>query len=599
MKLNSLSRSAVKRAATDFVAGSSNDRTAILTFFESLDTPKSLAAALLFKYEEHIQLLDLDVNPNDYESTNGDLFHRDYLAVSFLSKYDSLKTGYDTKERGFAKFLQFEALCKETNIRFSSDSDLEKSEFALLLFVMRRKIDLILGEFDIEEFFENSAWGPGVSTQIKGSDTSATRKFQQEAGITRDAYTLMSSSLRAAYPLWFEDALDLSSFLHIEVGNTVTNVPKNSKIDRIIAVEPGLNLYFQKGVGQMIKRRLRARGVDLRNQKTNQEAALLGSLNGETATVDFSSASDSIARNVVRNLFPVRWYLIMDSLRSKVGSLEGKSFTWEKFSSMGNGFTFELESLIFYAAALASCEAVGVDSKTVSVYGDDVIIPVGAFDMYERFCRFLGFTVNKTKSFASGAFRESCGSHYFSGLDVKPIFHKKVLTDALSIYKLANSVRRLAHRRCFNNGCDRRLLPIWRNLVSGLPHALRSVKIPDGFGDGGLVVNFDEACPPRALHGHEGYDVIMLSERGVKQPQSEKGLLLERLTQIEGAASLYLGRGWTEGREFNLSSHERYALGSDGLSSLGYGNDTTLRGRSLLALSGVRVHQWYNLGGWV
>lgn len=272
---------------------------------------------------------------------------------------------------------------------------------------------------------------------------------------------------------------------------------------------------------------------------------------------------------------------------------------WEKFSSMGNGFTFELESLIFYAAALATCEAVGADTKAVSVYGDDVIIPVEAFELYEKFCAFLGFTVNKTKSFASGAFRESCGAHYFSGLDVKPIYHKKVLTNALSIYKLANSVRRLAHRRCFNNGCDRRLLPIWRNLVSGLPHALRSVKVPDGFGDGGLIVNFDEACPPRALHGHEGFDVMMLSERGVKQPQSEKGLLLERLTQIVGSPNSYLGRGWVEGREFSLSSHERNVLGSDGLSSLGYGNDTTLRGRSALAYSSVRVQQWYNLGEWV
>lgn len=584
-----LRRREVKLAARAFVTDSTEDGRIVEQFFSALDTPKSLAACILFREGEHKQLLDLDVNPDDYLSGSGDLFHRDYLAVSFLSKSDSLKTGYDKKARGLAKFLQMEKQCEATNNRFKLYSELERSEYATWLFVMRRKIDLILGEFDIEEFFDKSSWGPGSTTLLKGPDVSATRKFQSEIGITRDAYALMGSSMAAAYPGWFREEHVSDSSLSIQSGNTVVTVPKNSKIDRVIAIEPGLNLFFQKGIGSMIKRRLLRFGVDLANQGINQSSAMSGSLTGNLATVDFSSASDSIATNLVHKLLPERWFVIMDSLRSKVGNLEGKEFKWEKFSSMGNGFTFELESLIFYAAALATCEMCGEETQLISVYGDDVIIPTGAFYPYEKFCGFLGFTVNSEKSFFSGHFRESCGSHYFEGFDVKPIFHKSRLTDAFSIFKLANSIRRLSHRRNFNCGCDLRFLATWRRILQRLPNTLRSVKIAEGFGDGGILSNFDEACPPRVGFGWEGYEVSSLTQRSVQQSTDCGGLLQERLTQITGTA---------------ISSDRRYS--HDGLlrdcrrlSNLAYGNSTSLRGRVTIGVSQIVIPQWYDLGAWV
>lgn len=582
-----IKRSAVKTAAQNFVADSSEDGRIVEQFFASLDTSKSLAACLLFKYGEHRQLLDLDVNPSDYLESDGDLFHRDYLAVSFLSKNESLDTGYDKKKRGLAKFAQFEQQCKETNSRFRSYRELENSQYATWLFVMRRKIDLILGDFDAEEFFDSSAWGPGVTTLLKGSDVSATRKFQSEIGITREAYALMGSSLASAYPGWFREERVSDSSVLIQEGNAITTVPKNSKIDRIIAIEPGLNLFFQKGVGKMIRNRMVRRGVDLNHQTANQQKAKLGSVTGHLATVDFSSASDSIAKKIVEHLLPSDWFQVLNSLRCRVGSFEGKKVLWEKFSSMGNGFTWELESLIFYAAALTTCEMLHLDDREVGVYGDDVIIPSVAYEGYRKFCEFLGFSVNTEKSFYSGVFRESCGSHFFRGLDVKPIFHKKRISDAFSIYKLANSVRRLSHSRSFNYGCDRRFLATWRRILQGLPLALRSVKIPEGYGDGGVLSNFDEAAPPRAGFGYEGFNVLMLSQRGVKLHQDCGGLLQERLTQIIGCVDI-------------VDQHypRRSYRAPQGLSELAYGNETTLRGQIRVGASTTLVHEWYNLGGW-
>jgi len=623
----------VKRDAKSFVSDPSHESRVIEQFFSSLDTPKSLAACLLYKYGEHKQLLGLDIDPHDYHLDNVDRFHRDYQAVKFLSKHSGLNTGYDLKANAIAKFLQMEEQCKQTNSRFKSYADLEKSAYADWLFSLRRKIDLILGEFCVEELFEKSSWGPGVSTLVKGEDVSATRKFQSETGITDEWYALVRSALPAAYPLWFEEECESNSLFTMEVGNTIITVPKNSKTDRVIAVEPGLNLYFQKGVGAMIKTRLRAVGVNLTDQRTNQRLAKLGSKTGDLATVDFSSASDSIAWAVVHKLFPERWFTVLNGLRCKRGKLGDQVIEWEKFSSMGNGFTFELESLIFYAAALVACDYANCGSFSVNVYGDDVIINKQAYHLYVNFCEFLGFTVNSEKSYATSWFRESCGSYFFNGFDVKPIFHKEKLSNVLSVYKLANSIRGLARRFGLNNHCDMRFRSTWRLVLQGLPNTLRSVKIPYGQGDGGIHSNFDESTPVIFRNknyesrphvngdGYSGYAFICLAERSVLKPQDCRGLLLERLVGIQGTHLEHLNRRETSDVPSPLSvrsigSHVRastrltvdehfgnslkeYSKSLHGLSDLAYGNDTALRGRVRISSNTSFVFSWYNLGEWI
>jgi len=196
----------------------------------------------------------------------------------------------------------------------------------------------------------------------------------------------------------------------------------------VIAIEPGINLWFQKALGSMIRRRLARFGIDLNDQSRNQSLAYLSSIDGSLATVDFSSASDSISLEVVRELLPPRWFQILDIVRSKVGrKSDGTIVRWNKFSSMGNGFTFELESLIFFAAASAVQEYLHLDGE-ISVFGDDVILDVRGYPMFAEYSAFLGFRVNLQKSFSSGGFRESCGSHYFSGVDCKPVFLKERLS---------------------------------------------------------------------------------------------------------------------------------------------------------------------------
>jgi len=561
----------ILREARSFRAPSSVTDEAIFNFFSAIDTPKSLAAWILYKTRSHDQLTEIDCHPEHYEFAHA--FRLDLAAVSFLSKCDFLKTSFKRDEQAFAKFRQYEELCRVTNRRFSNPQldPQNNGSNVWLLNAVKRKIEQVLGDFSPDEFVDQANWGPGVSTMIKGEHVSAINKFHDERGITRDLYSLVGDWFHVAYPLWSTSSRDsLRKQWCFEGGNSVVTVPKNSKTDRVIAIEPGVNLWFQKACGSMIRRRLRRFGIDLNSQERNQELARKGSLiplgqAGALATVDFSSASDSIAKSVVEELLPRRWFLLLDACRSKIGTLGQDVIHWQKFSSMGNGFTFELESLIFYAAAYAVTEYLGLDCSEISVFGDDVILPASAFDLFTSFSAFLGFKVNPSKSFHDGPFRESCGAFYYSGTDCKPLFFKKRVTDVESLYKLANGIRLLAHRHNRNSGCDARFSDCWSALFLRIPEPLR-LRVPREAGDSGLVSNFDEATPRRARYGIEGYYYRQLARVGVMASSESSAVLCARLWQ--------------------------------GSSERAYMNSYALRGRSQRLLVETLVVRWYDLGPW-
>lgn len=543
----------------------------VFSFLSGLDTPRSLAVWLLYSSqsrEDHQQLTGLECNANNY--CDAFKFRDDYAATKLLSKAKFLSTGYDLKKVAMTKFFEFEEQCRQTNKRFRNlalDPTFIGSNCELLE-ATRRKIAQVLGTFSAEELFEEGNWGPGVTTLLKGSRVSAINKFHLENGITRDLYALVGSCFAAAYPPWDCHLTGLygqEKRWSMEIGNRVVTVPKDSKTDRVIAIEPGINLWFQKSVGSMIRRRLKRFSIDLNTQTINQVAARQGSRDLDLATIDFSSASDSISLELVRYLLPDRWFQLMDACRSKFGVHTNEACWWEKFSSMGNGFTFELESLIFFCAAKAVTEKVKPENSFISVYGDDVIISSQCVDLYSSYCKFLGFTVNLKKSCFSGYFRESCGSYWWDGIDCKPIFLKERVQNVSSIYKLANSVRNFAHRRNNYYGCDRRLLHSWRSLCTWLPKPLR-LRTPSTLGDVGLSSNFDESTPSKAKHGIEGYCALALTEVGLADYLDSPAVLLARLKQPSVS-------------EMN--------------------NSYTLRGRTKLRLTTVLVSQWYNFGPWL
>lgn len=219
--------------------------------------------------------------------------------------------------------------------------------------------------------------------------------------------------------------------------NRVEVVPKNWKTHRTIACEPDGSLPFQLAFDDYAKERLRLNGVDLSDQFRNQDLARIGSIDGSFATIDISCASDTVALNAVHGLFPIDWAQYLSAFRSSHYKGKFGLGSYAKFSSMGNGSTFAIETLIFASA----CYAVG--SRKFSVYGDDIVIETELVKDLLRFLRFLGFRVNSDKSYFDGPYRESCGTYWFSGQSVTPFFLRGGISGKPDICHVVNGLARI------------------------------------------------------------------------------------------------------------------------------------------------------------
>jgi hypothetical protein len=579
---------------------------AIENYLSALDCPRALAVFILFRNREYEQLIKLEFDPLLYLTMEE---CRDaYAATKFLSKYTAFAMDLDRDKVALQKFEEFELLCRQTNLRFKDlgRDPKFKGRAVRLHSAVVQKISRILGDFSSEEFFSLPDWGPGATTLMKRRDASPVKKFQCETGITRDLYSLIPPSImEMSYPLWFK-RLDLAGFPTFQVGNKVITVPKDASTNRVIAIEPGINLWFQLSLGKMIGRRLLRYGVDLRRQDRNQSLAKKASISGLLATVDLSSASDSISKAIVEEIIPPRWFSVMDSCRSHFGALNNRVVKWEKFSSMGNGFTFQLESLIFFAIAFCCTEYLHIDTSDVSAYGDDVILPSACFELFTEMMDFYGFRLNKKKSHHDSPFRESCGAHYYSGSDVKPIYLKDKLSSVPAIFRLANAVRRQAHRRNNLFGCDTLLRASFEHLVHSVPAALR-LRIPETLGDGGFISCFDEATPSRARHGIEGYRVPNLVEVSKTYYDDTEGYLLASLWRLpDRPLDEYLERkrvakSLSDSLKMDYrdaNARLKAVAAFDVIDYPGGHNSVPLSGRLRRKVANSLVQQWYDLGPW-
>jgi len=593
--------------------------------FEAVDSPRSLAAYILLKEGEYAQLVNLEINPDNYLKAHA--FADDYLATKFLSKYPDFRhKDLNPEKKALESFYEFEEVCKITNSKFKKldeDPSLWDPTMLRIFRRARRKISSILREPDIESISDNFGWGPGATTSSSGNLTSAYIKFSKRLDVTGNCLVLGLCCINSI-PSWVNCQLQTDEFPGVEAcltdnafnivrGNEIVFVPKNAKTHRIIAKEPHVNSYLQKGFGAEIRRLLRiGAGIDLKDQSVNQRLALRGSLNDDLSTIDLSGASDTISREIVKFLLPKRWYTLLDQIRSQQGFLR-KERTWiqyAKFSSMGNGSTFELESLIFYALCKSCLEETDGD-QTCNVYGDDIVIPSYAYDLVAQVIDFAGFRVNDSKSYSHGRFRESCGKDYFFGTDVRPIFLKESLSNVECLFKLANSVRRYSHRRNFNYGCDKRFYSLWLHAVSLIPPILSGFRIPEGFGDIGVLSNFDEACPSRpAGHKFAGWGGFLF--KGIIRTPA-KQVMKDRHAGY--TATLYGNRNSTSTQDSShilsiLLSGGRFAgdpirfvsswiddkgPGQERLPLLGHHD---LRRMTYSKVARIHTHGWCDLGPW-
>ncbi len=520
-------------------------------------------------------------------------FFRDYCAVSLLSKCDFLDTGVDRAAVAIEKFLLCESKCSEMNLKLISPDSVPSLDADVneVFHLARRKIRRVLGKFCWDEASSLAAFGPGAAVGVSRRRSHMVDKFglerptvTGECATLADVFIKMSPQWSSTVPVTSGRSEDCFEIVR---GSRITTVPKSAKTDRVIAIEPLMNMFFQKGIGAVIRRRLKTVNVNLDDQTRNQDLAKIGSESGSLATIDLASASDSISRGLVEWLVPEDWLVAMKCCRSVWCTLpSGEEKFLQKFSSMGNGFTFELESLIFWAFCSASILVSGESAHNLGVYGDDLIVPTTVSDLLIRVLESAGFATNTDKTFVSGPFRESCGKHFFLGRDVTPLYIRKDASDPERLLWLANSVKRLGHRLIGSGyGCCASLYPAWCSILRALPQYLKKLSIPEGFGDGGIVRDFDESVPRR----HPCWDAFVTKH--VRRVYST----FRPCNQPALTTSLFLGER-RKGSPLSFTRSYTGAVVANVRDVIPLEKPTS---RYRLQVVKLVVNRWYGLGPWV
>ncbi|DAD52295.1 TPA_asm: RNA-directed RNA polymerase [ssRNA phage SRR6960799_12] len=481
-----------------------------------------------------------EITSRDFPSVSSENFRDEYLLKEVLRKFPGFDLGINTRAVALEAFLADETINAETNDRLQ-DYDVENPHVRQIMTLAARKAVTVLGAFRKDWLLDGVRFGPGATTRLGGETVNVMQKLSGTPHVTLSAYSLADAFLKAT-PQWGsrlglrvdEDAYvpsgDYSDLrtgpkLLIRELDKLTTVSKNAVTDRTIGIGPCMNIYLQLGVGYAMRKRMYPWGINLSDQTINQRRAREGSITGRIATLDIKSASNSVTRGLVwhmlgnhshdaRNFDPT-WFEVMNKLRTQGCWIDGKVHEYELFSAMGNGFTFELESLIFWSLACATCAILALP-EDVAVYGDDITMPVEAVPLFTEVLAFAGFRLNSDKSFSTTEgplFRESCGRHYLDGKDVTPFYIDAGLDTPDQIMLLANNIVRWCKQD--DGTLDGRLLPLWSFVVNHLSSDLQKIGIPfSEDANDGLILPFDAVRPSIAYLGNPVIGTTMRPPRG-------------------------------------------------------------------------------------
>lgn len=404
-----------------------------------------------------------------------DLSHQQVALISlrnsFLKKYVQPGSDQNLDNVALRKFLLSQRTCS----RWTPDYN---SYYSDIVMSAREKLHsrLLSGPLQspvvcLSDCFDKLRPGPGASLKTKFTDfvgkVFSSKLSTYDLGIWEFYKQTLPTTWRVA-----EDMRERHYGGAVEVpASRLTFAPKSSTESRVINTEANINMMYQLALGTQIEAVLKKfYQIDLSKQPDiNRSMAHKGSIDGSFGTIDLSSASDTISEGFVRLMLPPSVFRALDTVRAKCVQLpSGELLRLSAFSTMGNGFTFPLQTLLFASVVEAVLDSMKIpysNARTYSVFGDDIICPQKAFHTVCKCLEWCGFTVNDTKSFNSGCFRESCGKDFFKGHDVRGVYLRK-LSHETHVYSLFNRLCRYSIRNNLDLSATLRFV---RNLATFRP----------------------------------------------------------------------------------------------------------------------------------
>lgn len=500
--------------------------------FKNIDTPlgKAMHDALLKGDADFIA--NASINPTNYD--NPLTYFLDAMVVGLLGKYPELRDlgviTADPETQAKLSFYEAEQQCYETNWRITNY--LEGKVVPLHPLVeevidkARMYISKAVGRCPAVDDLK-LRFGPGATSQTHGESVTLADKLCAYPELTMDsrryASVLEKSPIWAkliseahpesviqyrAFPDDFGNLREFYKFApKLTRGDRFTTVPKKATTHRGIKTQPHTLSCIQLAYGTHLSDVIERIGIPkVIAKQVHAEMARQASLTGEFCTVDLASASDTVAKRVVELLWPSDWheclselrcaetyivpppYRLVESLSPEVlgiGFATGRP-RWhvnQQFSAMGCGFTFELETITFYAIARAASDVVdGRLKEPVYCFGDDIIVTSQSSTLLLQTLSFLGFTPNRKKTFVGVGFNESCGGDYFRGQFVRPYFLKDKPDEPHQWMSVCNGITRCRDILTDLGGNPGILGDAWNYAFTRIPMHLRLFG-PRAFGD--------------------------------------------------------------------------------------------------------------------
>lgn len=436
---------------------------------------------------------------------DADLHFSAHQFAALVRKYPfpGLDKHFQSERTAYEKFLKSERACMLQNRFFLIRRKTNVWRYEQHFTKMARFIEYVLGvKPSWSEVVDGIGFGPGASIGVHGHATNVARKILASSWtVTPGAYGYAYSAcmnhaqlrefllplhggFSSGNPVFDRDSFDQQ--VCVVKYNKIEFVPKTVQTKRSIAVEPLLNSLVQKGIDLMMRKRLKRINLDLSNQFLNSEMARQGSLDDSEdgfVTIDLRSASDSVCTELCRELLPPEWFHLLDATRSKEYVYKGRQATYHKFCTMGNGFNFPLQTLLYASA----CHAVGAGRPGIDfrVYGDDIVVRKAFAQPLITLLKRCGFKTNKRKTFVEGPFRESCGGNWFGGEDVTPYTLDERMDSIPALFKFLNQTQSKERWKTF-------FAPARSAVLTAIPLPLQLWRPFPGQPDTGLDSTGDE-----------------------------------------------------------------------------------------------------------
>lgn len=276
-------------------------------------------------------------------------------------------------------------------------------------------------------------------------------------------------------------------------------VPKSYKASRIIFPETTVRQSNARQLFDLMCDVL-PNEIPIHHQENNQQLCKVPGY----ASIDWTAASDSICKVLLWELFPYDFAKLVDKYLPTHYTINGKERLLHGLATSGNALTFILESIIFWSLAKTSVDYaslfLGFCNDTVSVYGDDVVVPDDAAELCIQFGELLGFLPNASKSFYGDMpYRESCGKEYYKGQDTSCVYYPRTpIQGTLKPLTLSNKIQR-------EGWPDIRVFDSTQSLIR-LQHELYPISLEAST----FLKELIKECHPKmtsSLYGEEAFDV--------------------------------------------------------------------------------------------